>query len=161
MNKGRVALVDDEDYERVNRHKWHVQVTRNGVAYAATNIVIQVKPRKVKKIRMHRLVLNAGPSARGVELDHWNGDGLDNQKSNLRITDTSANQQNQHHLSRNTSGFRGVTLHKNAGKWQAAIRRHGKKHHLGLHATAEAAARAYDAGAVRLFGPNARLNFGG
>lgn len=105
---------------------------------------------------MHRVIINA-PT--GMDVDHINGDGLDNRKINLRLVTDSENQQNRHRLSLNTSGFRGVTWHKQACKWQAGIKRNGKSYHLGLYTSPEDAARAYDEGARRIYGRGARTNF--
>jgi AP2 domain-containing protein len=157
LNKNRVALVDDEDFGRVNAHKWHVETMHSGISYASTNIRLQSKPYKAKKIRMHRLIMNAPD---GVEVDHWNGEGLDNQRGNLRLATGPQNQQNRTRLAQtNTSGYRGVTFHKRAQKWQASIKQNHKQHYLGVFETAESAARAYDAAARRMYGASARLHF--
>lgn len=149
LTRGFVALVDDDDYERLSLQKWRA------VKYGHVWYAIHGNHHKKDEF-MHRVIMNAAPSQ---IIDHWNGDGLDNQRGNLRFADDSINQQNRHRLTTNTSGYRGVTFHKQCNKWQAGIKKFGKTYHLGLHVTKEEAARAYDEGARRIYGPMARTNF--
>jgi hypothetical protein len=93
-------------------------------------------------------------------VDHVNGDGLDNQRSNLRPATHAQNSANARLQARSTSGFKGVHRGPIRGKaWRAQIHAAGKKHHLGTFDDPEEAARAYDAAAVELFGEFARTNF--
>lgn len=85
-------------------------------------------------------------------LDHINGDGTDNRISNLREATNSLNQANRKRLSTNTSGSRGVTWHKQCGKWQAAIKVNGSNIHLGLFENLNDASEAYEMAANRYFG---------
>jgi len=105
---------------------------------------------------MHRLILN--PPA-GITIDHINGNGLDNRRENLRLAGRGQNQCNRGKQSNNTSGFKGVTWHKNLNKWEAGISISGKRYHVGFYKTPEAAARAYDDAAKKYHGEFARLNF--
>lgn len=94
------------------------------------------------------------------DVDHINRDKLDDRWSNLRLATRSQNMANVALRSNSTSGFIGVTFDKARGKWRAQIRIDGRKVNLGRYATAEEAARVYDAAAVDSFGGFAQLNFG-
>lgn len=94
------------------------------------------------------------------DIDHWNHDALDNRKSNLRPCTETQNNGNMRGYS--VTGFKGVSYLPNSSKkkpWRAGIKYHGHGVHLGLYATPEEAARAYDAKALELFGAFAHLNF--
>lgn len=149
LTQGKTALVDDDDYDLVNAHKWHATYAYGGW-YARRWV------NKQPAMMMHRMITQA---QRGEMIDHRNGNSLDNQKCNLRRASNSQNQQNRHRLVTNTSGYRGVTFIKKANKWQAGIKLQGKSYHLGWHLSPEAAARAYDAKAQELFGEFAQCNF--
>ena len=145
------AIVDDDDYELVSRHKWHATRKAGGDIYYAARCV-RIGKYKQTKIRMHRFIVNAQD---GVQVDHENGDGLDNRRSNLRIT---TNQQNQHNRSANKGKkFKGVIVDKRS--YRARIYLHGEAFYMGPFASEDAAAKAYDAMAVEMFGPFARTNF--
>lgn len=151
-NNGMVALVDDEDFERLSAYKWRA-VKQCRVWYAVATVEI---PPYGKSCGMHRLILS--PPGR-VGVDHRNGNGLDNQKHNLRLANDSQNQANRRNLTLNTSGFRGVCFNKKSNRWQSQIKYLGKNLYLGLFDSIEDAARAYDAKAIELFGEFASPNF--
>lgn len=93
------------------------------------------------------------------EIDHINGDPLDNRLSNLRLATGSENGQNRRRSRRNTSGIKGVHFFKPSGKWRAAINdRYRRRKHLGLFDTKEQAAEAYRLAAIRLFGAFAKID---
>ena len=153
--KGRVARVDDEDYEVVSQFKWYVKEDRraNGYVagpYAATSVH---ENGTCRTVRMHTLLTG------WREVDHKDHDGLNNQRSNLR---DATRQQNSHNarpwLGNAASRFKGVSWDSQAGKWKALIRVRGKYHYLGFYADEEQAARAYDAAAQDLFGEFAYVN---
>lgn len=146
LTSGAIALVDDVDAELVLAHRWYFDGK-----YAAANVVVDGRRTKV---RMHRLLLS--PPG-GVSIDHANRDKLDNRRANLRLCTTSQNLANSGRRSGNGSGYKGVSWHREAKKWQAHIQK-GRQFHLGLFESAETAARAYDAAALTLFGPFARTN---
>lgn len=152
LTRGYVAIVDDEDYERVAARKWRVVVGRWHVRAHRTQ---KVRGQKFAVI-MARFIMDAPP---GTEVDHVNGDTLDNRRCNLRVCSSSQNKYNRAATVANTSGFKGVSFHKSRGKWQAGIKRDKEKHWLGYFQSAEEAARAYDAAALRLHGEFAHLNF--
>lgn len=96
----------------------------------------------------------------GMDVDHIDGDKGNNAIDNLRLASRSQNAANASGLRKNnTSGFRGVSLHRRIGRWEARIIVEGVVHHLGYHETAEEAARAYDRACYRLNGQFAYLNF--
>lgn len=149
---GVVALVDDEDYERVMEHgSWHRKEgtdTRGG-GYAVPNHAQRPRP------AMHRVVMGLGLGDPG--LDHRNGDRLDNRKENLRIATASQNQANTRKMRRSqpmTSRFKGVSLDR--GRWLASIRVRGRKRNLGRYGTEEEASAAYERAAREAFGEFAR-----
>lgn len=105
-------------------------------------------------IRLHRMVMGA---VKGQTIDHINNDGTDNRKGNLRVVT-----QQQNSMNRKPSGnrkYKGVYFNKQQGKYNAHIKYHSKKMHLGTFPTEIDAALAYDSAAAGLFGEFAVLNF--
>lgn len=142
LTQGKVAMVDDEDYPVVSRFAW--QYAGNG--YAITG---SLGP----KIYLHRLVY--GRKNGKTEIDHINGDRLDNRKQNLRLATRAENSYNLPKRAAVSSRYKGVSWCKSRKKWKATIQRTA----LGRFITEEDAARAYDRAAVEKFGEFARLNF--
>jgi len=132
LSKGMTALVDDEDYKSLSMHKWHAQ--KNGCYYAM---------RFIKKdktlIQMHHAIIGKPP--KGKVTDHIDGNGLNNQKANLRHVTPRENQQNRHHPK--TSMFPGVNWSKANKKWRSQIRIMGKRKHLGMFDNEIDASNAY------------------
>jgi hypothetical protein len=149
LSKGKVALVDDEDYGWLTTWKWFV----NKDGYAARNT-----PRPDQKtVLMHRVLMQTPDE---MQTDHIDGDKLDNQKSNLRIcTETQNHQNTNRHL--NIHGYKGIEYDKRAKRWYAHIRINKINTHIGSYGSAEEAARAYDDAAKKYHGEFASLNFGG
>lgn len=138
LTQGLFATVDDEDFEALNQYKW--QALKSGHTFYAERRVRSDTP---TRIWMHRAI--AGTPT-GMETDHVDGDGLNNVRSNLRVTTKHQNQHNRTHKKRNASSqFRGVSWDKTKGKWNAEITTDGKKTRIGLFASEHDAARAYDA----------------
>jgi hypothetical protein len=146
LTKGKVALVDDEDYEQVNAFKWHAKLAQNnGRWYAERGIYLPNG--KQSRQSMHRFImgLDYGDPR---EVDHKDRiNTLDNRRSNLRVT-LNQNPQNRGIPKTNTSGFKGVSWSQQAQKWRAQIEAGGKSTHLGYFSTPELAAAAYDAAAI-------------
>lgn len=148
---GHSALVDEEDYQRViEAGPWHPR-RRGRNVYAQRHVFLADGRRSTQQ--MHNFILGV------VGIDHRNGDGLDNRRSNLRPANQSQNTANTRRRSTNKSGFKGVSWKTGRGAWVAQIRRGDKSYHLGLFGNREEAARAYDAAAIELFGEYARINF--
>lgn len=154
ITRGKVALVDDEDYERVNQWKWYATVRPNGNCYAARTIGGHRRHDGI--IYMHSFIMNT-PS--GMATDHINRNGLDNRRCNLRICTNRQNHFNRALGSTNRSGYKGVYFRKDTRKWAAMLMLNKKHVCLGTFADPHSAARAYDAAAVKYFGEFAFLNF--
>lgn len=149
LSQGKFATVDDEDFEWLSRCKWSFDP--KGYAVRA-----QRTEGKTVMLYMHRAILNAsGPCV----VDHVDGDGLNNQRANLRIATVAQNVHNTRPRKRSkTSGYKGVSRFRKTGKWQASIKKGDLRLHLGLFGTDVDAARAYNAAARHLFGPHAYVN---
>jgi hypothetical protein len=153
LTQGKVALVDDEDYEYLNQWKWYANKLGNKF-YAVRNLRINKK--YVGSILMHRLVANNNSK---MHTDHCNGDSLDNRKENLRICNASENLMNQKKHLNNKSGYKGVgKYNNNKSKFRSQISCNGKFIHLGYYKTKEDAAKAYNAAAIKYHGEFANLN---
>ena len=154
LTQGYVALVDDEDFERVNQFKWYAYVKhlyrKSGSVYAQ---------RRVQKStqQMHRFIIGVTDSK--VKVDHEDRNGLNNQRFNLRAPTDGQNGHNSKVYETNKSGFKGVSWHKLHKKWQARISVNDRGIHLGLFTDPLEAACAYDMAAVKYFGEFAHCNF--
>jgi hypothetical protein len=130
LSQGQFAIVDDDDFEKINTYKWCIKKTSHNL-YAKRVF-------NMKTIDMHRFIMN--PKI-GYVIDHINGDGLDNRKENLRICTHSENMKNIKVRKDNTSGVRGIHWQKKANKWHCQIQYNGKKIYLGLYKDLEDAKR--------------------
>ncbi|KKL21312.1 hypothetical protein LCGC14_2446720 [marine sediment metagenome] len=152
LTQGYFALVDDEDYEWLSKHKWRVYRDKTN-CYAFTKIRIGYKEHI--QPRMHRLIMNPTVTE---QIDHIDGNGLNNRKSNLRICNGQQNQQNRRPTRKASSQYKGVAWHKRSKKWIARITVDKKIIHLGYFNDEESAARVYDKAAKKYFGEFARIN---
>lgn len=121
LTQGQFAIVDDEDYDELSKFKWFANKDRN-TFYAAR---VSYDGKTKKNIRMHRLIMGFPQ----LQIDHRNGNGLDNRKFNLRIVDTRQNGQNRHDTT--SSRFPGVYWRESKGRWIATITHKGKRIYLG------------------------------
>jgi hypothetical protein len=141
--------IDEEDFDLISSYKWYEAKTLN-VSYATAYFGGGRKNRKMMK--MHRLILNAH---KGEMIDHIDGNGLNNKKSNLRISTNQLNQANTRNFN-NPTGYKGV--YKEGNRYRARIGFCGKGVHLGCFSTPEEAAIAYNQKAKELYGENSYLN---
>jgi hypothetical protein len=132
--KGKFVIVDDEDFENLNKYSWNIHPQ----GYAT---------RFMK--RMHRVIMNC---PQGMVIDHINGDKLDNRKENLRICTQLENSRNKRSFPKNTSGYRGVSFDKNKGKFRAFIWVNGKNKSLGYFKNAIEASKVYIEANKKYFG---------
>lgn len=146
LTQGKVALVDDDVYELLKGYSWHLQ--NGGYAKRDTS---RKNGRKV--ILMHREIMNPPP---GMEVDHIDGNKLNNQKVNLRLVVRCHNMQNKGKTTRNKSGYKGV--HWNGRKWIASIGVNATTKYIGSYDTKEGAARAWNEAAKLYHGEFAKLN---
>lgn len=147
LTQGQVAIVDAEDYERLSKYKWYGAKTR-GNYYAYRN-------RNNRTVSMHREIMG---EPKGMCVDHKDGNGLNNRKSNLRICTVAQNIRNRR-LVGGSSRYKGVYFQKSINKWKADITFNGRRIYIGCFADEIDAAKAYDKNAKELFGEFAYLNF--
>lgn len=152
LPSGHIALIDAADRALVEPYNWFASVGKWGV-YVVRNRLKSDPPRMHRKL--HRLLLNAAP---GQLVDHRNHDGLDNRRGNLRLCTNADNQGNSRRGRNSTSGYKGVTWHKQRGRWYAHISIDGRFRSLGLYDDPWDAAQAYNTAAIEAFGEFAHLN---
>jgi hypothetical protein len=155
LTRGFESLVDDEDYDKLNKYKWYC----NKRGYAVRS---DYSGSKTSNVKMHRFIMN---TPFGMETDHINGDKLDNRRSNLRICTHSQNSKNRKINSNSSCGLKGVTryvaklpsgnLYKS---WVAAICLNGKRIYIGSFKTPELAHEAYVKKSLELHGEFSRIN---
>ena len=159
---GRKVLVDDENYERLAKVKWSEE---HGHAVRQVRIGGRAgKARKARRVWMHRLVLGVTDAYPIVEIDHVDGNGLNDQRASLRIVSKSQNQRNRRkQTSTASSRFKGFSWDKSnrtvIKPWRAHMRVEGKLIMLRRFADEQDAAKAYDEAATRYFGLHAHTNF--
>jgi hypothetical protein len=147
LNRGRFAIVDEEDYDRLARYKWYC-IGSGGYLYAK-------RSEGNRMIKMHRDIL--APPA-GLYVDHKNHNTLDNRKSNLRICTPAQNCFNRIPSEKGTSRYKGVYWSSYRKRWAAKIVLNGKHIVIGCFDYELDAAIAYDDKAAELFGEFAALN---
>lgn len=157
LTRSQFAVVDEEDLSKVEHLRWYA-ISGAYTSYAG-HACRRQNGRQIH-LRMHRVILG---SPQGVEVDHINGDGLDNRRKNLRLCSHTENV-------RNSRSYRGASVYKGVGrntytsvrgwrKWVAKIRVNKHLLWLGTFDTEADAARAYDCAAQKHFGEFARPNF--
>ena len=153
LSQGKVALVDDDDYEWLNQWSWHAMNNRGWGWYA-----VRSSPRvdgKHHAILMHRQITDAQPEQ---TVDHKDRNGINNRQENLRLCTQSQNLANQKKRAGCSSRYKGVSWCKRDNKWRAKIKVHYKNIHLGLFDDEIEAALSYNDAAAEHFGEFARLN---
>jgi hypothetical protein len=137
---GRVAIVDDEDYDLVMQYRWYLVLTANRSGrpsgpYARSSC--KHPDGTWTNVYMHKL-LTGWPMT-----DHENGDGLDNRRTNLRPASFAQNMANSQPKAGKTSAYRGVSWSRERGKWRADIKVDGRNRRLGFFVHEVEAAKAY------------------
>jgi AP2 domain len=147
LTRGYVTRIDDADRAFTNGHSWHATApSPHQVIYACAKI-------NGRCTALHTLLC---PDWEFV--DHADGNGLNNCRSNLRDGTGFKNAANRELAFNNTSGYKGVGWNKRKNKWRAGIMIDGKPVHLGYFGTPEEAADAYDRAAIDRFGEYAKTN---
>lgn len=154
LTRGKFAVIDDEDFERVSKFKWsytNKKPARSG--YATGNAGQRTKQ------QLARFILRA---PKNVEVDHINHNGLDNRKKNLRLVTRSQNKFNLKKYTNNTTGYKGVFRDRRTPpltkEFLAKISVYKKQINLGRYKTAKEAAAVYNEAALKYHGEYACLN---
>ena len=148
LNNGKTTLIDKEDYEFLSQYKWR----ESSYGYAIRDVF---NPHHTTRFLHQDLV----QTKEGMQLDHINGDKLDNRRDNLREVTPQQNMMNKPVEKGTVSGYKGVTRSNKGGKtWRARIFVEGERIHLGCFKTKEEAAIAYNVAASKYFGEYAWLN---
>ncbi len=152
LTQGKVALVDDEDYEYLNQFRWHAHKSKRTWSVRRN---ISIGHSKGTVLCMH-IVLMSPP--KGFEIDHKDHNGLNNQKHNLRCCLNKQNVRNMRIPIDNSTGFKGVCSRKQREHKELKYSAYIQRIHLGHFKTKEEAALAYNKKAKELFGEFACLN---
>lgn len=151
LGQGNFAQIDDEDYEYLNQFKWQISSTIRSNMYAFRNILLPSG--KQRSIKMHREILGlTNPIILG---DHKDGNGLNNQRYNLRIVTYSQNSANRGANRKSKYKYKGVRFRRNT--WYGYCSKNHKMYEKTCK-TEEEAALYYNTMALKLFGEFARLN---
>lgn len=146
LTRGKVTIVDDEDYEELNKYKWQC----NYYGYASR--------RNGDIPRWHMAWDIIGKPRGGMVIDHIHGNKLDNRKEELRFATRSQNAINSKMFKTNTSGYRGICWNKYRQKWMARISVNNKRIYLGCYTDKKMAADVYNEAAIVYFGKFVKLN---
>lgn len=150
LTRGQHTVVDDDVYEWASKFKWHG--TKRDNRYYAVRWARDSSGRR-KRLSLHQEIL---PLGAGKEVDHFDGDSLNNLRENLRESSRAENARNSPCHRDNASGVKGVSVR--FGKFQARIFANGRHIHLGYFLSKIDAAQAYNAAAIKSHGAFARLN---
>ncbi len=150
LTKGYNAVVDAEEYVFFNKMDWFALTAKKSKVVYARSYDLKTR----KPVLMHKMIY-----PQWEEVDHIDGDGLNNRKNNLRESTHSENMANRGMNSNNTSGYKGAYFHKISKCWYSAIKINGKMLYLGICKDVVEAARRYDVKAIELFGEFAQTNF--
>ena len=146
LTQGKVAVIDEEDYDKLSKYKWSARWNKHSRTFYALSNEIG-SDGKYHTIYMHRFIME---TPIGMVVDHLNHDGLDNRKSNLRNVTNLENSRNRRGKnSNNNSGHLGISL--DGGKWKAQIQVLGKKMNLGRFNSIEDAVSARKSAENRYF----------
>jgi hypothetical protein len=159
LTQGLNTSLDDEDIEWANQWKWYAKRGGNSF-YAYRNSAPNLNGTRDSLLLHRELFRRINPDFdTSMEIDHRDGNGLNNQRENLRSATDSKQRHNQTIRTNNTSGFLGVTWNKAVGKFSARVRLNWKRKHVGWFNCPVEAAKARDAAARELHGPFGTYNF--
>lgn len=153
---GYTVLIDDEDWERVSKHKWSVS-TGGGREKPYFRMHFYVGKER-KTLQLHRFLLGCVPND-GKQVDHIDGNTFNNRKENLRLCNTHENNRNRGKPKNNTTGYKGVYVSDGDDRWRARVKYLGKSIQIGTYGSPKEAAIAYDKYVLKLHGEFARTNF--
>lgn len=149
LTQNQIALIDDDDLEKVSNHNWYSH-KRTNKFYAESTI-------NKKHIHLHRFILGVNDS--NIIIDHIDGNSLNNQKSNLRLCSFAENQMNKKpYKNAPISNIKGISFISATKKWRAQIQSSKKKIYIGVFDDYKNAALAYNNKAIELHGNFANLN---
>ena len=144
MKNGASFIFDIKDMDIVKNHSW--SISRGHVRTCVDG----------RSVYLHQILLD---TTCDTEIDHINGDKMDNRRCNLRFATHAQNNQNKGLRRDSTTGYKGVCFDKRSGKYIAYINANGKRTYLGYFDDKLSAAYAYDAAALQMHGDYARPNF--
>lgn len=154
LSQGKVALVDDEDFEWLSQWKWYAHADRR--TYYAVRSTPRDENGRYTTVRMHRQILEA---PLGIQVDHADSDGLNNQRANIRLCNNAENARNRRKRAQGTSSrFKGVSWSALMGSWRARIRVNSQDYKLGFFTNETEAAQAYNVAALLHYGRFASVN---
>lgn len=151
LTQGYEAVIDAADVHLVEGRNWFARVTHGNAVYAESNLS---HPRSGQD-KLHRIIIGDTP---GLQIDHIDGDGLNNRRGNLRLATHSQNMQNRPLFKNNKSGFKGVSYRKDSKCWRAEILSKGDRHILGKFNCPTAAHFAYVKASRELHGEFGRIS---
>lgn len=152
LTMGYEAVIDAADIQLVEGFNWRALVdrrkdksVRNVYAFRVHTVSRGVK----KTVYMHRVIAGTPD---GMDTDHIDGNGLNNIRLNLRAVTKAQNQHNQRPRSGNHAGLKGISYHRQTGKWRSQISAYGQRRYLGFFESVEDAAKAYEAAKHEMHG---------
>lgn len=153
LTQGKVALVDDEDFEYLNQWKWYASFDKRADTFYASRTLHGLTN---KTIRMHRVIM--GIEDRSILVDHIDHNGLHNCRSNIRVATPGQNCANVRAHKGGTSEYLGVSWNKQNNKWRVVIQKDRKQIRLGHFIDEQEAALCYNKKAIEIHGDFANLN---
>lgn len=154
LTQGKYALVDNKDYEYLVKWKW--SATKHGRTWRVRRNVWKTEKIRRKCLTMHRVILGV-ENKKGFEIDHIDGNQLNNQRKNLRFCTHAENSKNRALNKNSKTGCKGVTWYKWTNRWVARITVNKKLITLGYFKTKELAKFAYNNASIKYHGEFRRI----